>query len=406
MSSTRLKRTLVVWLALGGGVAATTGTTVYCLRDRLRAAHLASKLHSCPDEEAQNYIDRLATLGSTGLARIVQVLADTDREAVTTAAAKTLREQVAAWSASGSNGRAAAATTIVARLAAVYPRLRGPARPAALALVTDAVLSARGASATVCEQLRTMSEPILKSGLADAEPTVRREALAAVRRLWTASPETPSSSTAEAPSPTDTPPAPAEQDSRRAQAPFIDACLQCLADEDAGVRAEAVATVAATRNSEATQQILPLLDDPEPQVLRQALVCLGTRPDAVSSEALLVFLHHADHNIAALTAKILQQRGLTDREVELARRFSHTSPEVRAQLAIDLPQMKGIDQTVWLLHLSRDPEPTVRFASLASMLSSGDDQLRSRVRRIAADDPDEKVRQRAGQLLSATPVAN
>ena len=117
--------------------------------------------------------------------------------------------------------------------------------------------------------------------------------------------------------------------------------------------------------------------------------------DELKSVDLFELLHRvclSDAKEAARARTELLRRGLTEVHFDLARRLFNADPGVRKQLARTLPELKSIDATPWLLHLSKDADAEVRLTAIALLATSGDPALLQQVEQIAAEDDDPRIR--------------
>ena len=94
----------------------------------------------------------------------------------------------------------------------------------------------------------------------------------------------------------------------------------------------------------------------------------------------------------------LSRRGFSEVHFDLAKRLFSADPAVRKQLARALPGLRSIDAAPWLLELGRDTDPDVRLTAIALMATSGDPSLLEEVERIAAEDPDPRIRQELSHI--------
>ena len=119
---------------------------------------------------------------------------------------------------------------------------------------------------------------------------------------------------------------------------------------------------------------------------------------SVDSFELLHRLSLPDKQEAARARTELLRRGLTEVDFDLARRLFDADPAVRKQLARTLPELRSIDATPWLLHLSKDADAEVRLTAITLMATSGDPALLERVEQIAAEDEDPRIRDQVSHI--------
>lgn len=110
-------------------------------------------------------------------------------------------------------------------------------------------------------------------------------------------------------------------------------------------------------------------------------------------------LHRADAATESLITAELKRRGFTPRLLEVCRRLTDPSPEVRRQWARMLPGITGLDGPTWLVHLSHDHDAEVRLTAMGLLATSGSPRLLDRVAQMARDDSDPRVRAQAARAL-------
>lgn len=115
--------------------------------------------------------------------------------------------------------------------------------------------------------------------------------------------------------------------------------------------------------------VVPLLNDPNAEVRRAAMLAVGPADESVAAviddESLFRWLHDPDAEVRDLCRTALRTRGLDAEQVLLARQLTHPDPGERLKLLLDL-QIAGEairDPGPWLERLSRDPDPAVRLGA-------------------------------------------
>lgn len=164
--------------------------------------------------------------------------------------------------------------------------------------------------------------------------------------------------------------------------------------ESVELRIQAVAT-ALRPEVDALDAIVPLLNDPEAEVRRAAVLALGPIRDGsmavVTDEDLLHCLHDADPEVRRLCEMGLRSRGRTPRDIFLGRRYTAPDPAERQKLLLDLADEEGLDVSVWLERLTSDADPAVR-AGAARVAVERRADLRDRLEQMSRSDPDGTVR--------------
>ncbi len=174
---------------------------------------------------------------------------------------------------------------------------------------------------------------------------------------------------------------------------MVKAGLTCP-NADARVRAVRLALRPETN---LTAEVVPLLDAPEPEVRRAAMLAVGPTTDgtepAIGVEELFRWLHDPDHEVRDLCTAALLTRGLDLVHVVLARQLSDPNPAERIKLLADLRYAGDSIQDVgpWLERLSRDPDPAVRLGAARVALDSRLVFV-GWIERLAERDPDPTVR--------------
>lgn len=110
-------------------------------------------------------------------------------------------------------------------------------------------------------------------------------------------------------------------------------------------------------------------------------------------------LHGSDPQIVLAARVELERRGISGRQLELARQATDPDPKVRRALAESLPSLPGVDAKHWLVQLSYDDDPQVRATAVTLMATSGDLELVGRLEQISRDDPDDYVRAQANKAV-------
>jgi len=93
----------------------------------------------------------------------------------------------------------------------------------------------------------------------------------------------------------------------------------------------------------------------------------------------------------------LRRRGFSPREIELGGHLCSADSAERLRYARVLPSLAGLDVKPWLLHLSNDSDADVRLTAASIMATTNDPELLARLRSMAYDDGDERIRSTAGR---------
>ena len=159
------------------------------------------------------------------------------------------------------------------------------------------------------------------------------------------------------------------------------------------VRVQAIATCMQP-GLDAAELILPLLNDPSPEVRRAAVLALGPARDRavlLTDDELLNWLHDRDPEVRRLCEMSLRSRGRTPRDIHLGRLYTSPEPSVRQKLLLELADEEELDVTVWLERLTNDADPAVR-AGAVRVAADRRAGLLARLTQMGKADPDATVR--------------
>lgn len=159
------------------------------------------------------------------------------------------------------------------------------------------------------------------------------------------------------------------------------------------VRVQAIATCMQP-GLDAVELILPLLNDPSPEVRRAAILALGPprdRPAVLTDDELLNWLHDRDPDVRRMCEMSLRSRGRTPRDIHLGRLYTSPEPSVRQKLLLELAEEEDLDVTVWLERLTGDADPAVR-AGAVRVAADRRAGLLARLTQMGKADPDATVR--------------
>lgn len=153
-------------------------------------------------------------------------------------------------------------------------------------------------------------------------------------------------------------------------------------------------------------EIVPLLNDPDVEVRRAAMLAVGPTADVanavIGTEELFKWLHDSDAEVRNTCASALRTRGLEWDHISLARQLTHPDPAERLNLLVDLAQGTTVnDAGPWLERLSRDPDPAVRLGA-ARVAYETRLQFAAWLEKLATNDPDPTVRRWSGYYRNLT----
>ena len=146
-------------------------------------------------------------------------------------------------------------------------------------------------------------------------------------------------------------------------------------------------------------EVVPLLNDPQPQVRGAAMAAVGPAcaPVVIGDEELFHWLNDADLIVQARCESALLTRGMDGDQIAAARRLAHPDAAERLKLLVDLRYGRdGLrDPGPWLERLSRDADPAVRAGAARTAVECRLTFL-GWLDKLCTDDPDGTVRQVAG----------
>jgi hypothetical protein len=147
--------------------------------------------------------------------------------------------------------------------------------------------------------------------------------------------------------------------------------------------------------------VTPLLNDPDAEVRRSAMVAVGPAAEILGTDDLLRWLHDSDAEVRQLCEKALRSRGLQDEHLRLGRLMTASQPRARLQVLDRLRYANDIEPAVWVRRLSHDPAPAVRAAAARAAAEQTLTTLTDRLEQMAQNDPCPTVRQLAQYYLSS-----
>jgi hypothetical protein len=152
------------------------------------------------------------------------------------------------------------------------------------------------------------------------------------------------------------------------------------------------------------EQVLLLLNDPSPEVRREAMLAARSAPDdLIKTENLLRWLHDPDEDVRRLCEAVLRgaPRNLSEEDLKVGRLLTDERPAVRLQVLNYLRADSDLEPGVWLRLLSVDPEPAVRVAAVRAAAADTRVDLSDRMDQMVRSDPSPTVSQLARYYLSS-----
>ena len=124
-----------------------------------------------------------------------------------------------------------------------------------------------------------------------------------------------------------------------------------------------------------------------------ALLALGEHEKLLSTDDLCNYLNDSDKEVRSATERILMVRGLSQKQIKLAKMMNDQNPISRAELPELVLGTPEVDSLQWMERLTRDPSPAVRAATARALGSSSDSRLGSLLIKISEQDKDQTVQQ-------------
>jgi hypothetical protein len=259
--------------------------------------------------------------------------------------------------------------SLAARLAEAFPRLGVPGQEAVLRLETTWFACAGDHASPAGPQL------LLRAARA-ADPAVRARALDLAALVL----------------------------DRPEQAESLADCREltqrCLRDAEPQTRVRAIALAVHPRLG-LLEQVMLLLNDPAPEVRREAMLAARSAPETLmKTENLLRWLHDPDEDVRRLCEAVLRGRNLSEKHLKVGRLLTDERAAVRLQVLRALHANSDLEPGVWLRLLSIDPEPAVRVAAVRAAVADARVDLSDRLDQMVQSDPSPTVSQLARYYLS------
>jgi len=145
------------------------------------------------------------------------------------------------------------------------------------------------------------------------------------------------------------------------------------------------------------EHLVPLLASTNPdssvEVRQLALLALGEHEKLLSTDDLCNYLNDSDKEVRTATERILMVRGLSQKQIKLAKMMNDQNPISRAELPELVLGTPEVDSLQWMERLTRDPSPAVRAATARALGSSSDRRLSSLLTKLSEQDKDQTVQQ-------------
>jgi len=171
-----------------------------------------------------------------------------------------------------------------------------------------------------------------------------------------------------------------------------------LCDNEPAIKVEAI-HLAQCPQLGILEQVVPLMSDAAPEVRRAALLAVGPSQNAINTEDLLPWLHDPDPDVRRLCEVALRGRNLPESDLRLGRLITDPRHEVRSQAIVDLQADLEREPAEWFRRLSYDPVPAVRLAAIRAATQRPLVDLYDRIQQMTRSDPSPTVCQLARYYL-------
>jgi hypothetical protein len=337
-------------------------------RAPLLAWYCIHMLTKAKDSNRDVWAQRVAGLDLGAMTKLIDSLRRSDA-AVCAGAEAGLQKMVQHWGAGDSRR-----TKLAACLAERFAALSEPGRQAAMEILL-ALSQTEQAGAPAADLLPPATRMLAEASRAEASRVGESGVRAAALRL-----------------------AAGLSSSCSTQPDLLQACRAltrtCFTDRAAANRVQAI-RLARREELDLLEAVTPLLNDPAPEVRREAMLAVGSAVAAINTDDLLASLHDPDVEVRRLCEAALRSRGLSEEHVQLARLLTDSRPEVRLQVLGLLRRQNDLEPGIWLRRLSHDPAPAVRAAVVRAAIEQRVPSLSDRLEQMAQNDPSPSVRQLA-----------
>jgi hypothetical protein len=179
---------------------------------------------------------------------------------------------------------------------------------------------------------------------------------------------------------------------------FHPVVVRRLADQEPGSRIAAIICLAALPLDEAASPAVAYIRDPDPRVRAQVLIGFAARRAVLSEDEILPILY--DPALGSIAQQVLRARGLAPELIDLGRKVFSPDADVRISVIDELTRRSEIDPVVWLVHLSRDQQETVRAKAVDALGAYSSPEARARLEELTQHDPSAAIRESASKLTA------
>jgi len=357
-------------------------------------ARWQAQFRATPDPSAEALLGRVADVGDVGIAILVEALGS-PRPRIALAARRALLEQVEQWKKLPASAGAAKMSMLAEELANRASDFGPAGRHEAAEVAMQILQGPVDSDAVDAARVIACCEKVLRAAHAESGHELSHAEASESKRIHVLTP----------PSATDGMPGLIGGGNQDGGKPVA----------NAGSRADQTATKPLVHFEPTKHTQVNLIDQKAGQssvrpgtaasAVQQATATenlpVSALPDdlkPVDSFELLQQTCSQDEQAVSPARAELSRRGFTEVHFDLAKRLFSADPAVRKQLVRALPELRSIDAAPWLLKLSSDADADVRLTAISLMATSGDPTLLEQVERIAADDPDPRIRDQVARI--------
>ncbi len=381
------------------------------------------QLATVTDDDAPGLLRRVAEMGDRGIPVLAAALGS-PRASVARAAEITLRREIARWHRLGVSGSTGRLVILAESLARESPRYSATARQTAAELAMFVLQSPIDRGAIDHGRLMADCETVIRAASADSNRNLKSTPTEHVivvdgsaapgfspqRRGGSLArfgnpleddnllpggglPAERISSAFAAPLPSDPP---AATPTPKMSFPAIPRPLpRDLATPLAMFRDDRSRAAPISNGAPSSDKIEAGSDAP-PRRMKETFIA----PDVaeLGPQQLFPLLRSNDESTAVGARDELLRRRFSEKQIALAWRLTDPDPHQRRIWAKRLPSIAGIDALPWLLWLAEDSNADVRLEAATLLATSSDPATLKRVRELAADDRDARIRRLAQRI--------
>jgi hypothetical protein len=151
-----------------------------------------------------------------------------------------------------------------------------------------------------------------------------------------------------------------------------------------------------------TESTSDTMDVPSPDAAQAREEALRQAPLA----HVIASLSSSDRFESAIAESVLQDRGMSAIDLQIARRLHNADPRTRLGLLDEIARRPGASLVAWLKHFATDEAADVRHRALTLLATSGRTTLVEQVYTQAIRDSDSRIRVLAEQLEASQAISH